>query len=106
MPKYYFKAAVTAALFGVTLLLSSCVVELPLTEGLRPITEQEAGLILNIQATGAELYETLTRQGDPLALDKTVAWLRAQPQVQDSDISADGTIWIQYTCGLEGSIFG
>ena len=75
-----------------------------LQESSRPITEEEARSILDIQTTAAEKYWELRNQDRPDALERTVSWLNDQEDVKQSAVTPRGNIYIQYECGLESFI--
>lgn len=66
------------------------------------INEEEAERICNIQNAAGELYDTLSRQGEPAAAQQVITWLSNQEVVQNCGLSGDGSIWIEYECGMEG----
>ena len=68
--------------------------------------ENVAKNILETQDNGREYFEQLMSQEDPDALQKTVDFLKIQPNVDDVEIGEDNvTIWIFYKSGVEGIIF-
>jgi len=65
-----------------------------------------AAQILATQELGKQYFEQLNSQNDPDALQKTVDFLKTQPNVDNVEIGADGvTIWVVYKSGVEGIIF-
>lgn len=91
-------------LIGFAIMLGGCAW---IQEWLNPklIDAEEAGVILDAQADGAEMYRTLREQGDPEAAQKTAEGLASQPSVKEASVSEDGIIWIEYGCGLVGALF-
>lgn len=71
---------------------------------LREITKKGAEVILDTQVSGLELYERLKEEGGPNVLEKTVAWLKTQPEVSDSGVAPDGNISVLYNSGLIGTL--
>lgn len=68
------------------------------------LTTEEAKQILNTQSAGAEMFLELAQQGDPEATEKTLVWLKKQPNVENVSSTEAGNISILYTCGLPGAI--
>jgi len=68
------------------------------------LTTEEAEQILNTQSAGAEMFLELAQLGDPETIEKTVVWLKKQPDVENASSTEAGNISVLYTCGLPGSI--
>ncbi len=69
------------------------------------ITDQQAQEIVDIISEGGGYYDELADQNDPQAIQKTVDWLKTQPNVEDAAIGEDRmSIWIKYESGVEGII--
>jgi Leucine-rich repeat (LRR) protein len=68
--------------------------------------EDVAKNILETQNNGTQYFEQLDSQHDPDALQKTVDFLKIQPNVDDAEIGEDEeSIWIKYKSGIEGVIY-
>ncbi|MEA1965224.1 MAG: Ig-like domain-containing protein [Candidatus Aerophobetes bacterium] len=67
--------------------------------------EEIAMQILEIQDLGRQYFEQLESQGDPNALQKTIDYLKTQPNVDNAKVGEDGvSIWVVYKSGVEGII--
>jgi parallel beta-helix repeat protein len=67
--------------------------------------EEEAKEILETQDLGREYFEQLESQDDPDALQQTIDYLEAQPNIDSVEVGEDGdSMWIKYKSGVEGAI--
>ncbi|MBE3086158.1 MAG: carboxypeptidase regulatory-like domain-containing protein, partial [Bacteroidetes bacterium] len=67
--------------------------------------EEIASEILETQELGAQYFEQLESQNDPNALQKTIDYLKTQPNVDNAEVGEDGvSIWVEYKSGVEGII--
>ena len=67
--------------------------------------EEIATQILETQDLGRQYFEQLESQGDPNALQKTINYLKTQPNVDNAEVGEDGvSIWVEYKSGVEGII--
>lgn len=65
--------------------------------------EEIASEILETQDLGRQYFEQLESQDDPNALQKTIDYLKTQPNVDNAEVGEDGvSIWIEYKSGVEG----
>ena len=67
--------------------------------------EEIATQILETQDLGRQYFEQLESQGDPNALQKTIDYLKTQPNVYNAEVGGDGvSIWVEYKSGIKGII--
>lgn len=95
----------------VTLIIFSCIIffltvltSCLRVESLPILTEQDAKLVIDLHLAAAEKYVEF-RQQDPNPAERTVSWIRSKTGVEDAGVSEDGSIWILYSCGVEGVIY-
>jgi len=76
----------------------------PGTPGFTPITDTEAQAMLDVLEAGGRRVDDLMVREDLTGLDGVASWLRTQPGVSSCEIEQDGTLWVEFECGLPGSI--
>lgn len=68
------------------------------------INEKEIQDTLDTQQTAARIYYELLEKNDDQAGLKVLEFLSLQPNVNQVELLEDGSIWIEYHCGLNGFI--
>jgi len=77
----------------------------PTPPPITPPIEEIATQILETQDLGRQYFEQLESQNDPNALQKTIDYLKTQPNVDNAEVGGDDiSIWIKYKSGIEGII--